>query len=272
MPELPEVECWGRRVAEKHCCGRTIRSVYAKPDERIVFSGVSPRKWAAALKGRVVEGCHRRGKQMWWTLSGDASEGGGCPLWHFGMTGGFRIYEKTANRPRFLKTELLLDNGVRFGFIDPRRFGRLRLSGDPLNEPPLSELGPDALNELPDSAWFGRELARRKTPIKALLLNQSFLAGVGNWIADEVCYQSQIAPQRRANDLSAEEVKRLRAKLKHVLQKACDWEADYTRFPATWLFHHRWGKNQDALTGRGEEIAFDTVGGRTTAWVPKVQQ
>jgi len=268
MPELPEVECWGRRVAEKHCLGRTIRAVYAKPDERIVIDGVSPRKFASALKGRRVEACHRRGKQMWWTLS----DGGPSPLWHFGMTGAFRHYDKVADRPKFLKVELTLDDGTRFGFVDPRRFGRIRLVDDPLNQPPLCELGPDAHHELPTTAWFVKQLARRKTAIKALLLNQSFLAGIGNWIADEVCYQSKLAPQRIANELSPDEIKRLRAKLKHILQKACDWEADYTHFPQTWLFHHRWGKNEDALTGRGEEIAFDVVGGRTTAWVPKVQQ
>jgi len=125
---------------------------------------------------------------------------------------------------------------------------------------------------LPSAAWLIERFAQRKTPIKALLLNQSFLAGVGNWIADEVLYQSGIAPQRLAHALTPAEIKRLRAKLRYVLSKACDWEADYRRFPKTWLFHHRWGKNNGALTGRGEEIAYDTVGGRTTAWVPTAQR
>lgn len=270
MPELPEVECWGRRVAERVCLHQTIVSVYAKPDEHIVIADPrkqGPRKLKAALNGRTVESCLRRGKQMWWTLSGD----GPHPLWHFGMTGAFHTYATTAERPKFLKVELTLEDGTRFGFADPRRFGRVHLAEDPENEPPLNQLGPDAWLECPALGWWSTELARRKTPIKALLLNQSFLAGVGNWIADEVCYQSRIAPQRIARELTADEVKRLRTKLKHILQKACDTEADYTRFPKTWLFHHRWGKNEDALTGRGEEIAFDTVGGRTTAWVPKVQ-
>jgi len=266
MPELPEVECWGRRVAEAACVGRVIESVYADAAERIVIDGVSPGTLARRLKGRRVEACHRRGKQMWWTL-----DRGPHPLWHFGMTGAFHVYDTPSERPRFLKVELRLDDGRRFGFADARRFGRVRLRDAPLAEPPLSELGPDAYHELPDAAWFVEQFRGRNTPIKALLLNQSFLAGVGNWIADEVCYQAKLAPQRRANELSATEAKRVRAKLRHVLTKACDWEADYTRFPRTWLFHHRWGKNEDALTGRGEEIAFDTVGGRTTAWVPKVQ-
>lgn len=267
MPELPEVECWGRRVAERAVAGRTVVSAWAKADERIVIDGVSPRKLVSALKGRTVEACHRRGKQMWWTL-----DRGPHPLWHFGMTGSFAHYRDVAERPKFAKVELTLDDGSRFAFADPRRFGRVKLRDDPPNEPPLSDLGPDAHHELPTLVWFREQLQRRRTPIKALLLNQSFLAGIGNWIADEVCYQAKIAPQRPAPDLNDAEVRVLRRSLKHVLVKACDWEADYTCFPRTWLFHHRWGKNADALTGRGEEIDFDVVGGRTTAWVPKVQR
>ena len=271
MPELPEAECWGRRFAERACAGRTIESVWAKPDERIVIADVSPTELAGALTGRRVEACHRKGKQMWWTLTEGSDGEARQPLWHFGMTGRFRVVEPGEDRPRFTKVELSLDDGRRFAFVDPRRFGRVRLLADPANQPPLSLMGPDALHELPGSAWFVQQLAKRRTPIKALLLNQGFLAGVGNWIVDEVLYQARISPHRSADDLSAAEVKRLRSKLRHVLTKACDWDADYTRFPQTWLFHHRWGKKADALTGRGEEIEFDTVGGRTTAWVPKVQ-
>ena len=266
MPELPEAECWGRRKAEQACLGKRIVSAWADPSERIVIEGVSPKALAQAMTGRRVLGCHRLGKQMWWTL-----DQGPHPTWHFGMTGGFHVYAASSEKPRFLKIELVLDDETLFGFADPRRFGRVRLLDDPRKEPPLSKMGPDALNELPAVAWFAERLAKRNTPIKALLLNQAFLAGVGNWIADEVLYQSKIAPQRRASSLSPTEVRRLRSKIGHVLRKACDWEADYTRFPQTWLFHHRWGKNQEAKTGRGEEIEFDTVGGRTTAWVPKVQ-
>ena len=255
-------------MAERAVAGRTVVSAWAKADERIVIDGVSPRKLVASLKNRTVEGSHRRGKQMWWTLSGNGLH----PLWHFGMTGSFAHYHAASERPKFAKVELTLDDGSRFAFVDPRRFGRIKLRADPPNEPPLSDLGPDAYLALPSRAWFLERLARRRTPIKALLLNQAFLAGVGNWIADEVCYQAKLAPQRSAADLGAAEVGTLRRSLKHVLSKACDWEADYKRFPKTWLFHHRWGKNADALTGRGEEIDFDVVGGRTTAWVPKVQR
>ncbi len=267
MPELPEVECWGRRVAERAVLGRTVVSAWAKHDERIVIDGVSPRKLVAALTGRRVEGCHRVGKQMWWAM-----DRGPHPLWHFGMTGSFEHYHAADPRPRFAKVELTLDDGWRFAFADPRRFGRVRLRADPLGEAPLSGLGPDALHQLPPRRWFEEQLARRRTPIKALLLNQAFLAGVGNWIADEVCYHAKIAPQRPAPSLSPDQVGALRQALKHVLDKACGCEADSARFPRTWLFHDRWGKHADARTGRGEAIDFDVVAGRTTAWVPQVQR
>ena len=271
MPELPEVECWGRRKAEAVCVGRKVVSVDA-PDDPILFKDAtgqsSAKRFARALKGRTVLACHRRGKQMWWTLDGP----GPHPLWHLGMTGGFHVYDAKAERPKFLKCELTLDDGKRFGYSDPRRFGRIALRMDPPNEAPLSGLGPDPIHDPPSVAWFVEQFARRRTPIKALLLNQSFLAGVGNWIADEVCYQAKIDPHRLASSLTTTEAKRVRTKLLHILNKACDWEADYTRFPSSWLFHHRWGKDETARTRDGREIDFSVVGGRTTAWVPAVQR
>jgi formamidopyrimidine-DNA glycosylase len=107
--------------------------------------------------------------------------------------------------------------------------------------------------------------------VKGLLLDQAFTAGVGNWIADEVLYQAGIDPRRPAGDLDADEVKRLRAKLRHVVRKAVDVDAEKDRFPRTWLFHRRWGKEEGAVTARGERIEHITVAGRTTAWVPTHQ-
>jgi formamidopyrimidine-DNA glycosylase len=108
--------------------------------------------------------------------------------------------------------------------------------------------------------------------VKALLLDQSFAAGVGNWIADEVLYQARIAPRRRARSLSREEARRLRAALASVVTTAVAVGADSDRFPQTWLFHERWGRDATATTARGEKIRHDTIAGRTTAWVPAIQR
>ena len=118
-------------------------------------------------------------------------------------------------------------------------------------------------------------LRERKSPIKAVLLDQSFAAGIGNWIADEVLYQAGIAPKRRASTLSAAEAGRLRARIRSVIGGAVRAGSDSDRFPRWWLFHRRWGHRRggpSATTVRGEHIRHETVGGRTTAWVPSAQR
>src|SRR5438105_4645172 len=112
----------------------------------------------------------------------------------------------------------------------------------------------------------------RSAPIKAVLLDQGFAAGVGNLIADEVLYQARIDPRRRAHALSAAEARRLRAKIGSVVTTAVRARSDSDRYPRTWLFHDRWGRSAGAVTARGEPIRYATIGGRTTAWVPIVQR
>ncbi len=108
--------------------------------------------------------------------------------------------------------------------------------------------------------------------MKAVLLDQTFAAGVGNWIADEVLYQARIDPRRRARSLSRHEARRLREAVRRVVETAVRARADSDRYPKTWLFHSRWGRQAGSITARGERIRHDTVGGRTTAWVPSVQR
>jgi formamidopyrimidine-DNA glycosylase len=152
-----------------------------------------------------------------------------------------------------------------------RRLGRIRLLWDPCHEPPIANLGFDPLLDLPPARGIGDLLSRRRAPIKAVLLDQGCFAGVGNWIADEVLYQAGIDPRRPARELSVEEVRRLRRRLRLVIERAVRVQADSSRFPRTWLFHHRWGRRPRARTPKGP-IRFDTVGGRTTAWVPRAQR
>jgi formamidopyrimidine-DNA glycosylase len=265
MPELPEVEA-ARRRAERHIGGRRIVSVAARPDP-IVIQGTSPHRLAAALRGRRVVALHRRGKHLWFELDRRP-----WPLFHFGMSGSFKLYRDGDPRPRFWKVELAADGGRRLALADPRRLGRVRLQRNPLGERPLSALGFDVLDELPPAPDLAAILARRDAPAKAVLLDQSLFAGVGNWIADEVLYQAGLDPRRPASSLTSEEVGRLRTRLRAIVQRAVAVDADSSRFPRTWLFHRRWGRRPGAHTTRGERIMHLTVGGRTTAWVPSRQR
>ncbi|HEY3067712.1 MAG TPA: DNA-formamidopyrimidine glycosylase family protein [Methylomirabilota bacterium] len=279
MPELPEVEA-ARQAAERVAVGRTITRADCAVDP-IVFEGVSPARIRRALLGRRVEAVGRHGKHFWLALDRRP-----WPVIHFGMTGGVHTPAGPGVRlissgkrsraplwpPRFTKLRLVFDDGGEMAIADARRLGRIRLRQDPSTEPPISVLGFDALRDVPTPAKFRALMAGRSAPIKALLLDQSFAAGVGNWIADEVLYQAGIDPRRRAGTLDELEIRRLRAKIKAVVATAVRLGSDSDRYPRTWLFHHRWGRNAAAITGRGEKIRHDTIGGRTTAWVPKVQR
>lgn len=264
MPELPEVER-GRLIAEMVATGRTVRRVRCAND-RIVFCDQTPATVSRRLRGKRVLAARRHGKQLWLEFAD-----GPALLLHFGMTGALQGYDDEADRPRFWKIELEFENGGRLAMPDPRRFGRIRLRDDPRNEPPISKLGFDPLLEMPGPAAFRALVGRRKVTAKGLLLDQSFAAGVGNWIADEILYQARIAPARRTSDLSDAELKRVRTKLKSIIETSVRVDAVSNRFPRTWLFHHRWGRQKDARTARDERIEFATVAGRTTAWVPSVQ-
>ncbi len=268
MPELPDIER-ARRLAEREAVGRRIRAVRCARDD-IVFEDASPARVRRALTGRTVIAAGRRGKHLWLELDERP-----WPLFHFGMTGSFRAgSDRSAGDawpPRFAKIHLFFDDGGELVMTNARRLGRIRLRRDPLCEPPVSDLGFDPLLDLPAPRAFARLLERRSAIIKALLLDQSFAAGVGNWIADEVLYQARIDPRRRADGLTADETRRLRRKLKHIVERAVAVDADKDRFPRTWLFHRRWGRTEGAVTARKELIVHTTIGGRTTAWVPAVQ-
>jgi formamidopyrimidine-DNA glycosylase len=265
VPELPEVEA-ARVMLERALRGRRIEAV-ATVDDPIVYAGVTPRRLAAALRGRRVRRARRKGKHLWLELDRRP-----WPVFHFGMTGRFRVYAQERDRPRFWKLELKVSGGARIAFADARRFGRIRLQERPEAEAPISALGHDVLSGLPPVEELARVLARRKAPIKAVLLDQSVFAGVGNWVADEVLFQARISPHRPAASLERAEVKALRARLRAIVARAVAVGAVSGRFPRGWLFHRRWGRNAEAVTSRAERIRHETIGGRTAAWVPGRQR
>ena len=279
MPELPEVER-ARLIAGKVAVGRRIVDVHCAEDP-IVFERVPAGRFRDALIGRRVRAVKRHGKHLWFELDRRP-----WPCLHFGMTGGFhtapggpRVTLKSSSKkpdhgwpPRFMRLHLVFDDGAELVVADARRLGRIRLRDDPAHEPPISLLGFDAHRNLPSFAEFRELVKKRGAPLKALLLDQGFAAGVGNWIADEVLYQARLDPRRRASSLTDPEIARMRGALKRVIDTSVRLSNDSDRYPRGWLFHRRWGKNPRAVTVGGERIRHITVGGRTTAWVPTRQR
>ena len=280
MPELPEVEA-ARRLARRVAVGRRIVGVWCALDA-IVCERVAPDRIRRALLGRRVTGVGRHGKHFWLELDRRP-----WPSFHFGMAGGLHAPADPGVRlvshgarggpgaawpPRFAKLVLDLSGGRALAFADGRRLGRIRLREDPRTTAPISALGFDALDALPAPARFHALLTARGAPIKAVLLDQGFAAGIGNWIADEVLYQARVAPKRRASTLTRVETRRIRAAIRLVVGTAVRVGSDGDRFPKGWLFHRRWGKKAGSSDARGRAIRHDTVGGRTTAWVPALQR
>src|SRR5579862_1685736 len=249
MPELPEVETV-RRTMRRVLKGQRIAEVEAVPDN-IVMGATPPEAFVEALKGRTVTEIGRKGKYWWIELDEKPWVFG-----HLGMAGWIRELgapttrlrehgnaplDDENGRPRFLKLLLTADNGKRISFTDGRRLGRLWLGNDPKEDSRVKELGFDCLDELPDAKRLCELLQKRKAPIKAVLLDQSLFAGVGNWIADETLYHARISPKRSADSLSLKEVTNLREALHMVIETAVEAGADSDKYPNDWLFSSRWG-------------------------------
>ncbi|KAL4420824.1 hypothetical protein ABPG75_010480 [Micractinium tetrahymenae] len=278
MPELPEVEN-ARQLVANHVQGKRIRKATVADDEKVI-NDVSPQQLQEALAGRTLVAAKRRGKQMWWEL-----DEGPALLVHFGMTGGLCIkgigaahyksftIDDSAWPPKYCKVELEFDDGTQLAFCDSRRFAKVRFLEAPEARPPISELGWDPLLDWPALEAFAAKLGGQRRAIKAVLLDQSFSAGVGNWVADEVLYQSRIHPEQPANSILADQVAALHRAIKDVCELAVAADADANRFPDTWLFHYRWGKGSSTKSKIGGHIIDHiTVGGRTSAFVPALQK
>jgi formamidopyrimidine-DNA glycosylase len=261
--------------------GHRISDVEVVPDP-IIFGDTPPEAIVAALKGRTVQRVGRKGK-TWWIDCGSPP----VLFGHLGMTGWIRELgahtirlkehgeaplDDTAGRPRFLKLLITTDEGKQISFTDARRLAHVWLGDSPATNKKVSQLGPDALEDLPKGVHFNKLFAKRTAPAKALLMDQTFLSGIGNWVADEVLYMAKIAPKRTGSSLSTSELAKLRKAILHVLQLAVDAGADHEKYPETWMFHHRWGGARGHQKIGNHDIVREQVGGRTTAWVPKVQK
>ncbi|KAK7694198.1 hypothetical protein QCA50_001378 [Cerrena zonata] len=292
MPELPEAEK-AAKLLRDIAAGKVIIKVETTEDN-IVYSGTDHLQFAKELTDRKVIDAARYGKVFYLTLDGH----GGMPVLHFGMTGMLQVKgdqpthyrssgttKKAASDwpPRFMKFILHLkdeasDSVTEVAFLDARRLARIRLCASPLTEPPISNLGFDPIISMASLPDLQTAVLKRSCPIKALLLDQSFSAGIGNWVADEVLYHARVHPERRCNTLTAAEIEALHDKIQYVCKTAVAVNADDSKFPENWLFKHRWGKGKKkdhTLTlpsGQLATIKWIKVGGRTSAYVAELQK
>lgn len=216
MPELPEVEIT-RRHLEEVMKGRIIETVRIT-HSRTARYNASTTEIEARLSGRRVADVGRHGKFLVVEL-----DDGYTLVAHLGMSGRFSVAannDELATHTHFVAT---LDDGVEIRFIDPRTFGFIAaFDEDELCDSGLSRIGPDAWLDPPDVPTFTRALSGRTAPIKALLLDQGPISGLGNIYADEVLALARIHPLLPGGDLASEEVMALLDAVQVVLAGAIE--------------------------------------------------
>ncbi|WP_158944476.1 bifunctional DNA-formamidopyrimidine glycosylase/DNA-(apurinic or apyrimidinic site) lyase [Granulicella sp. S190] len=277
MPELPEVETVANGVhARVH--GQTVRSVWTSNKPQTFKS--SPDAIVEALTGSRIERVYRVGKTIVVDLarSEDGEKSSGQFLVHLGMTGRLLVSTPDTPVPAHTHAILTLSGGMELRFVDARRFGRLSIvdfttADDRYTGPGVEPL---TIGEEEFVALF----RGRKTPIKAALLNQSLLHGVGNIYADESLFHAKIRPTRQAGRLTRAELIRLRAALIKVLTEAIQLGgssvSDYVDADGVagffQLHHHAYSRTGQPCHICGTPIKRVVVGGRSTHYCPNCQK
>jgi formamidopyrimidine-DNA glycosylase len=243
MPELPEAERARALIADR-ALGRRIVGV--EDGDTYVSRPHAPGEIAAALVGRELTSANRIGKTIWLETSDDGPDLG----LHLGMAGRIAIDEEP--HERWDRFALTFDDGGRLALRDKRRLGRATL------DPDLSRLGPDAA--VATRAEFRERVGKGATPIKARIMDQGVIAGIGNLLADEILWQARIDPRRPAGSLSEAELDTLRRATRAALRRAVRAGGAHTGT----LIPHR---EQDGHCPRcGALLSRTRIGGRTTYW------
>lgn len=275
MPELPEVETI-RRDLEGAVTGRRVTGVYLY--EPRVVRHPDPETFVRELKGRRIEGASRRGKHLLIRLSG-----GWVWAVHL-MLEGQLLYEE-AEAPIASRTKLVLqlDNGFQLRLRDVVDLAKTALApaGELEEILGLSRLGPEPLEPEFTVERFLERFKGRTGRIKPLLINQAFIAGVGNLYADEALFRARIHPGRKASTLTEAEKRRLYAELLAVLREGIAARGASAR---RGMYRDLWGHKggyQDRLQvfrregaaclGCPGTVALDRVGGRATHFCPSCQ-
>ena len=252
MPELPEVETF-KRYLDSTSLHQRITNVDVR--DAYVLKRVSARELARRLKGRRFENSHRHGKHLF-VRAGDE-------LWlrlHFGMTGSLEYLNHDEVAPKTARVIFRFADNCRLAFDDQRKFGEIELIKDIDEFLQTRGLGPDALGI--SLSQFKAILGKHRGAVKAILLNQQLIAGIGNLYADEILFRARMHPATEAARLSDKDLRRLFRATRYVLEKAIALKTDFNRLPKSWLLTHRGKRGRCPRCGRALKSA--TIGGRTS--------
>jgi formamidopyrimidine-DNA glycosylase len=274
MPELPEVETI---VADlrPHLVGRTI--VHCELRFPTIVRHPEPERFIDSITGLRVEGVGRRGKFILIALGA-----GRLLVVHLGMSGQLRLVDAATEVPNHTHAILDLDDGRQLRYRDPRRFGRLLLGTEDelLTSGTLPKLGPEPIDPTFDGDELFKRIRGRRASLKAVLLDQATVAGIGNIYADESLHRARLRPDRAAGSLSRKSVRRLHESLRDSLETAIR-----NRGSSVDTYRDAWGETgnqQESLLvyGRAGEPCFTCgrplsivrLAGRSTVFCRRCQR
>jgi len=270
MPELPEVETVRRGLAP-HLLGRRFSGAVIR-ESRLRWP--VPPDLAGKLSGRRIEALDRRGKYLILTLDS------GNLIVHLGMSGSLRLVGRDTPPRRHDHVDLILDDGLTLRYHDPRRFGAVIWSVDPLREPLLAGLGMEPLEAGFDGDWLYSATRHLRTPIKSWLMDAHRVVGVGNIYANEALFHAGIHPLTQAGKLSRPRCRRLAEAVRDTLQRAIDAGGSTLRdfvdghgqpgyFQQTLFVYGRAGEPCRVC---GSPVRSSRLGNRTTSFCPVCQR
>jgi formamidopyrimidine-DNA glycosylase len=259
MPELPEVHGYKTYIDSTSLHQRII--ALDCRDSRLLKQSKS--YFETQLINHEFKSTHRIGKYLFVETTSEK-----VLVIHFGMTGRPNYYKSESDRPKFGHIQLSFENGYHFAFENKRKFGWWDLTDSISNFKADHKLSDDARDLSLEN--FKASVSARKTDIKKIIMDQSVAAGVGNWMADEILYQSRIHPTRRVDQMTSEEIESVFDAMKKVIEVPIENDAHYRDFPEDFLMHFR--KEGETCFHTGAEIEKIKVGGRTTYFSPEWQK
>lgn len=270
MPELPEVETTRRGLAPL-VEGRRIAAVTIRQRQlRWPIPGA-----VDGITGQKIAALERRAKWLVWQLES------GSLLWHLGMSGSFRAWQKAPEPGAHDHVDLQIESGHLIRFTDPRRFGALLWGGDePYAHARLASLGPEPLGPAFSGEWLWQRSRGRRVAVKAFIMDAKTVVGVGNIYASEALFAAGIHPRRPAGRISRVRYDRLASIIRRILADAIEVGGttlrDFTVGDGTPGYFAQslkvYGREGGACPGCGQPVRREVIGQRSTFYCPGCQR
>jgi len=253
MPELPDVEGFRKYFNETALNKKIIKTELISPE---MLRKGSPKDLVKYTEGEKFISSLRHGKYFFAGLSSNK-----YLMLHFGMTGYLIYYKLPEDAGGHIRLQFKLDDGFYLAYDNLRKFGAILLIDDPAEYIKEKELGPDPINDGLTYNKFRERVDSKSGNIKAVLMDQSVLAGIGNLYSDEILYQAGVHPSKLFSSIKEDGKKEVYKKMMSVLKAAVKKDGDHSALPGKYLLNHRSDGEKCPICGG--KIVHKTIAGRT---------